>query len=493
MKKIFLLMLVLMLGLCLLFVSCGKASEDDEDKIDSDEKGDKDEADGTDSDDDGKTEDNTVKYDYDMSTYISIPDYKSHTFDINEDEIKIAISAYLINYASEYSVNRGDKIQVDMKFYMPVDSVVDAKGEEIIELRQEGIWLQSVATPNANGDYQISSQLENALLNAKIGITVSKLLTLDDKFFDENYRNKKLFVDMTVKNKICEKGDVLTASYTGYFVDENGEIVKENGEDKTFDTSVNSPFFIGSHLAIDDFEKGLVGMTLGEEKDIYATFPNDYEAMPSLAGKRVLFKVKIKSYYTPPSYNDEFVKNYFNGFETVDEFEESLMKEYIREKVYDFIDKNAQALKYPSKEYEMANEQLEEVAKPFIEQYGMTVDEYIESNYSMTRDEYIKANMKTEMIFYALRHMIGTDAVPTETEIAIERQKLIDQYTRDYMMDEDLAQSQAKKKASEYVEALGENYIYENVMYSKIDEIIPNQVKTNLIPSEKEYVWEINK
>lgn len=213
MKKIFLLMLVLMLGLCLLFVSCGKASEDDEDKIDSDEKGDKDEADGTDSDDDGKTEDNTVKYDYDMSTYISIPDYKSHTFDINEDEIKIAISAYLINYASEYSVNRGDKIQVDMKFYMPVDSVVDAKGEEIIELRQEGIWLQSVATPNANGDYQISSQLENALLNAKIGITVSKLLTLDDKFFDENYRNKKLFVDLTVKNKICEEGDVLTASY----------------------------------------------------------------------------------------------------------------------------------------------------------------------------------------------------------------------------------------------------------------------------------------
>ena len=431
-----------------------------------------------------------IKYDYDMSEYISIPDYKAHTFDVEEDAIKMAIGAYLMEFASEYSVRRGDKIQVTMKFYNLIDPEIDAKGEEIKELAKEDIWIENVATPNANGDYQISSQLENALLNAKIGVTVSKQLTLDDKFFDENYRNKKLFVDLTVKNKICEEGDVLTASYTGYHIDANGNIVKENGKDKTFDTNDNSPFFIGSHLAIDDFENGLKGLKIGEEKDIYATFPEKYDAEPSLAGKRVLFRVKIKAFYIPQTYNDAFVKNYFTTFQTTAEFEESLKDAYTLTKVMEYINDNAQIFKFPTQEYQATVEQLESIAPIWQEQYKMTLDQYLNAQYGMTRDEYIKSNMKTEMILYALRNIIGAEAVPTETELVAERQKLIEQYKKQYMTSEGLTESQAISKANQYVDALGESYIYETVLYSKIDKIIPKQVKTNFIPSEKDYIFD---
>ena len=498
MKKILALLIVLLMCLSVFFVSCGEKNEnDDEDEADLDEKDETDDSDKDKTDDSDKDEtdkgdsdkDDDMKYDYDMSKYISIPDYKAHTFEIEEDTIKLAISTYLMQYATDYSVRRGDKIQVTMKFYELVDPEIEVKGDEITELAQNGVLIEHVAKPNSNGDYQISYQLESALLNAKMGTTVSKLLTLDNGFFNENYRHQKVFVDMKIDNKVCQEDDVLTVSYTGYHIDANGNIIKENGKDKTFDTSDNSPFFIGSHLAIDDFENGLVGMMLGEEKDIYATFPSDYEAEPSLAGKQVLFKVKVKSCYTPPVCNDEFVKSYFD-YETVAEFEEALLKEYILSKAYEYINENAQVLKYPSKEYEMTNEQLDGAAGAFESQYGMTLDEYIWSQYSMTRDEYVKSNMKTEMVLYALRNMIGDEAIPTEAELAKERQKLVDKYKQQYMGGERLNERDAIKKANQYVDSLGSDYIYENVMYAKIDEIIPNQVKINLIPSEREYCWE---
>ena len=57
------------------------------------------------------------KYDYDLSEYMSLPNYKGMTFDVEEDEVKQAIAVYLMQFASEYTVKRGDKIQVDIKFY----------------------------------------------------------------------------------------------------------------------------------------------------------------------------------------------------------------------------------------------------------------------------------------------------------------------------------------------------------------------------------------
>ena len=431
-----------------------------------------------------------VKYDYELSEYLSLPDYRSQEYKIKEDDIKIAIAAYLLEYAQEYKVKRGDKIQVDIKFYSLKSPTIDAKDKEITELFKDDLWIDRVGTPNTDGKYQISSLIEENILGAKIGATVSKLLVLDNTFFDEKYRGQKVFVDITINNRICEVGDVLTASYTGYYIDSEGNIVKEDGKEKTFDQSDNSPFYIGSHLAIDEFEQGLVGMTIGEEKNIYATFPKDYEPEPTLAGKKVLFKVKIKSFFVPHTYNDDFVKTYFNNFSTIAEFEASLRKEYLLNAVFEYISKNTQIYEFPDDEYDATMEELEAIAPTFQSQYNMTIEEYVEKRYQMTVDQYIKSNMKTEMIFYYLADLIGTDATPTETELAAKKSELIETYKKQYMANDGITESQALSKANDYVMTLGDSFIYEQVMYKKIDDVVEKQVTFKEIPSEKTYVFD---
>ena len=430
------------------------------------------------------------KYDYDLSEYISIPDYKNQTYQIEEDDIKLAIGAYLLQFASEYTVQRGDKIKVDIKFFNLLDPEIDAKGEEITELAQKDLWLEHVAKPSQDGNYVISSQVENGILGGKINATISNTYTISNDFFVEEYRGKRLIVEATVTNRACKAGDVLTASYTGYHIDKDGNIIRENDKDKTFDSSDNSPFFIGSNLAIKDIEDGLVGMTIGEEKNIYATFPEDYEPSKDLAGKRVLFKIKIKTFYKPSTYDDDFVKTYFATFKNTKEFEESLKRELTLTKVYDYINSKAQVFEFPRAEYDASLDQLTSIANLWYQQYSITLEQYVKNEYGMTIDQYIKSNMKTEMIFYYLRDLIGTDAIPTETELTAMKESLVQQYKKEYMTSNGLTESQAISKANEYVESLGESYIYEQVMYGKIDEIIASQVKIDFIPSEKDYIFD---
>ncbi len=432
------------------------------------------------------------KYDYeDMTEYIKLPNYKAHSYSVEVDSLKLAVGTYLMQYSSEYTVKRGDKICVDLNFFEILDPVVDRKGNEITELKADDLWLENVATPTVGGGYQISYLVENNMIGLKIGAAaITRKLTLPDDFYKEEYRGKEIFVDIKVNNVTVDVGDVLLASYKGYYVDDDGKIVQENGKDKTFDESDSSSFYVGANLAIDEFEQGLIGMTIGVEKDIYATFPDEYEPAPDLAGKRVMFRVKVKSLYTPPVYNDAFVKTYFSGIETVADFEEKLKTEYVLSLVYDYISDNAHVIEYPKAEYKAALKQLVEIEGVFAANMNVTLDKYIEQEYGMTRDAYVKSNMKTEMIFYSLRNMIGDSVIPTEAELKAERDALIAYYKNSYMKNDGLTETVATTKAKDFVDALGEAYVYEQVLYGKIDKIIPTQVEIEVIPATKSYVFD---
>lgn len=432
------------------------------------------------------------KYDYDdMSEYITLPNYLSHTFSCEEDSIKQAIGTYLMQYSSEYTIKRGDRVNVDLKFFNRIDPETSLKGDEIKELYKDDFWLEHVATPDSDGNYQISYQVENGIIGSKLKATITKEYTLAEDFYVEEYRGKTVFVDITVNNTVLEMGDVLIASYTGYYVDENGKIIQENGKDKTFDSSEKSSFYIGSHLAIEDFEQGLIGMTVGVEKDIYATFPEDYKPAANMAGKKVMFRVKVTSLFTPPTYNDAFVQNYFTTFKTVAEFEEALRNEYLLSLVYEYITQNAVVIEYPKAEYKAAEKQLLSIEGSFAQQMNTTLDAYLKSEYGMTRDAYIKSNMKTEMIFYSLRTSIGASVEPTEEEMDAEKDALVAYYKSTYMKESGYTETQALAAAKEFVDNLGDSYIYEQVLYTKIDKYIPAHVKTTSVPSAHEsYVFD---
>lgn len=431
------------------------------------------------------------KYDYeDMAEYIKLPNYKSQPYSVEVDSLKLAVGTYLMQYSSEYTVKRGDRINVDLDFFEIPDPVVDIKGKEITDLAWDDVWVENVATPNSDGGYQISYQIENNMIGSKIGASLTRKLTLADDFYKEEYRGKQVFVDIKINNSTVDVGTVLLASYTGYYIDADGKIVQENGKDKTFDESDSSSFYVGSNLAIDEFEQGLIGMTIGVEKDIYATFPEEYEPAPELAGQKVMFRVKVKSLYTPPTYDDAFVKTYFSGIETVADFEEKLKTEYVLSLVYEYISDNAHVIEYPKAEYKAAQKQLVEIEGVFAENMNVTLDKYIEQEYGMSRDAYIKSNMKTEMIFYSLRNMLGDTVIPTEAELKAERDALIAYYKNSYMQNDGLTETVATTQAKDFVDALGESYVYEQVLYAKIDNVIPTQVTVETVPATKSYVFD---
>ncbi|MBR5575099.1 MAG: FKBP-type peptidyl-prolyl cis-trans isomerase [Alphaproteobacteria bacterium] len=56
-------------------------------------------------------------------------------------------------------------------------------------------------------------------------------------------------------------------------------------------TAENFPLTLGSGQFVPGFEDQLVGAVEGEERDVNITFPTEY--VPELAGKDVVFKVKV--------------------------------------------------------------------------------------------------------------------------------------------------------------------------------------------------------
>ena len=106
----------------------------------------------------------------------------------------------------------------------------------------------------------------------------------------------------------AQMGDVANIDFDGYL---NGERF-DGGKAEAYDLELGSGSFVPG------FEEQIVGMNIGDEKDIDITFPENYA--PELAGKAVVFKIKLNnlSVNEPPELDDEFAKD--NGFDTLDEY-----------------------------------------------------------------------------------------------------------------------------------------------------------------------------
>ena len=125
------------------------------------------------------------------------------------------------------------------------------------------------------------------------------------------------FNDSLEKSK---DGDRLTIDFDGFI---GGEAFK-GGSAKAFN------LVLGAGQMIAGFESGLVGLKAGEEKDLDLTFPAEYHS-PDLAGKPVVFKVKVIKVEAPelPELDDKFASQY-NLF-TMDELRTEVRQNMNRE------------------------------------------------------------------------------------------------------------------------------------------------------------------
>ena len=113
-----------------------------------------------------------------------------------------------------------------------------------------------------------------------------------------------------VTDRPAQNGDIVNIDFVG-----SVDGVKfEGGEAEGFDLTLGSGQFIPG------FEDQVVGMNVGEEKDVNVTFPENYQA-ENLKGKPAVFAVKLNKIQGKelPELTDEFIKD-ATGSETVAEY-----------------------------------------------------------------------------------------------------------------------------------------------------------------------------
>ena len=116
-------------------------------------------------------------------------------------------------------------------------------------------------------------------------------------------------------------GDTVNIDYTG----------KKDGVAFEGGTAQGQNLVIGSKSFIDGFETGLIGKKIGDTVNLNLTFPQNYQST-ELAGKAVVFTVKINYVQALPEKNEETAKKL--GFADLNamnaDIEENLVRRWMK-------------------------------------------------------------------------------------------------------------------------------------------------------------------
>ncbi len=130
-------------------------------------------------------------------------------------------------------------------------------------------------------------------------------------------RNSRM---VSVERKV-KKGDVANIDFEGFM----DGVPFDGGKSDSFDLEIGSGQFVPG------FEDQIIGMEIGEEKDLDITFPEDYHA--DLAGKSVVFHVKVNAVKVKetPALDDEFAKD-VSEFDTLAELKKDVKAKLTEER-----------------------------------------------------------------------------------------------------------------------------------------------------------------
>ena len=139
----------------------------------------------------------------------------------------------------------------------------------------------------------------------------------DEEIDEEIAKTRKQNARMvTIEDRPAQMGDTVSIDFDGFLDGERFDGGKAEGYSLE----------LGSNSFVPGFEEQVVGMTIGEEKDLDITFPEHY--VENLAGKAVVFKVKLNSITFPelPELDDDFAQD-VSEFDTFEAYKENVRKE----------------------------------------------------------------------------------------------------------------------------------------------------------------------
>ena len=282
------------------------------------------------------------------------------------------------------------------------------------------------------------------------------------KVQDQNSRT------VSVEDRAVKDGDMTVIDFEG-FVD---------GEPFEGGKGENYPLTIGSHSFIDTFEEQMIGMNIGEEKELNVTFPEEYHA-EELKGKPAMFKVTVKEIKEKqlPELDDDFAQD-VSDFDTFAEYKDDLKKtigerkanEAKAKKEDEAIAKIIEEAKMDIPEA-MVKTQVNRMAEDFaqrLQQQGLSIEQYFQYT-GMTADK-IMEEMKPEALKRIQSRLVleavvkAEDIQVSDEEFEAELQKMADAYKMEI------------DKIKEFMGEYESKQIKEDVAIQKAVELIVNSV-----------------
>ena len=273
---------------------------------------------------------------------------------------------------------------------------------------------------------------------------------------------------VSVADRAVKDGDNTVIDFEG-FVD---GVAFEGGKGTDY------PLTIGSHSFIDTFEEQIIGMNIGDEKEINVTFPEEYH-VDELKGKPAMFKVSVKEIKEKqlPELNDEFAQD-VSDFDTLAEYKDDL-----KNKIADRKSREAKAKQEDeaiAKIIEdskmdipdaMVDTQVNRMVEDFaqrLQQQGLSVEQYFQYT-GMTADK-IMDEMKPEAVKRIQSRLVLEAIVKAENievsdeEFEAELNKMAEQYKMEI------------EKIKEFMGEYESKQIREDIAIQKAVDVIVNSV-----------------
>ncbi|MCL2873540.1 MAG: trigger factor [Defluviitaleaceae bacterium] len=197
-----------------------------------------------------------------------------------------------------------------------------------------------------------------------------------------------------VTDRAVRDGDVVIIDFAGF----------QDGVQFPGGTAEEQRLHIGSGQFIPGFEEQIIGYYIGDEFDIYLTFPEDYHA-EELAGADVIFTINLREIIEEiiPELTDEFVSENFGV--TVTEYRNQVRETLQAERedaaengrinaIWSMIMDNATIHRLPQNELNEAMERSLIEQENFAAMFGMNLASLASDFYGMTISEFIEFEIR---------------------------------------------------------------------------------------------------
>lgn len=240
---------------------------------------------------------------------------------------------------------------------------------------------------------------------------------------------------LTLEEGTIEKGDVTTLDFLGKV---DGEPFK-GGEGRDYNLEIGSGSFI------EGFEDQLIGVSIGETKDLNVTFPEKYQA-EELAGKDAVFTVTVKGIKRKElaDLDDEFAKD-VSEFDTLEELKTDIknkLKDAAEDRAKYQVRQDIVSKIVDSIEVEMpapmVDTQLSDMIHNLegrLSSQGITLENYLK--FANTTMEDLKEKMQPDAVWTAKMNLVMEtiakveDIKANDEEIKEETEKIASYYNKE--------------------------------------------------------------